>query len=85
MSEPVVFTTISLVLGTILGVFAMRYFASVTETRARLAEDNAYRLIAERAVATQAETATALDSMSATLLDVRTRLASVEKMLKDVG
>lgn len=85
METPVYFASIGMVLGTILGVFAMRYFAMVAQARARIAEDNAYRLTAERAVSTQAETATALDSMSATLLDVRTRLAAVEKMLKDVG
>ncbi|CAN5652616.1 hypothetical protein BH10PSE5_BH10PSE5_21730 [soil metagenome] len=85
MESPVYFATIGLVFATILGVFAMRYFATVTQARARLTEDNAYRLIAERAVSTQAQTATALDAMSATLADVRTRLASVEKMLKDVG
>ena len=85
MSEHVFFISISLVLGTILGVFAMRYFAMVAQARAKIAEDNAYRLTAEKAVSTQAQTATALDSMSAALADVRTRLASVEKMLKDVG
>jgi hypothetical protein len=85
MSEHVFFIAISLVLGTILGVFAMRYFAIVAQARARVAEDNAYRLTAEKSVAAQAQTATALDSMSTTLADVRTRLAAVEKMLKDVG
>lgn len=85
METPVYFASLGLIFATILAVFAMRYFASVAQARARLTEDNAYRLIAERAVSTQAETATALDSMSATLLDVRTRLAAVEKMLKDVG
>lgn len=85
MSTPVFFVSISLVLGTVLAVFAMRYLATVTQARARLTEDNAYRLIAERALSTQAQTATALDAMSATLADVQARLASVEKMLKEVG
>ena len=85
METPVYFASLCLVFATILAVFAMRYFASVTQARARLAEDNAYRLIAERAVSTQAETATALDAMSVALADVRTRLASVETMLKEVG
>ncbi|WP_340644633.1 hypothetical protein [Phenylobacterium sp.] len=85
MSPPVFFATIGMVLGTILGVFAMRYFAIVAQARAKITEDNAYRVIAEKAVAAQAETATALDTMSVTLADLRTRLAAVEKMLKDVG
>lgn len=85
MSEHVFFIAMSLVLGTILGVFAMRYFALVAQARARVAEDNAYRLTAEKAVATQAQTATTLEAMSAALADVRARLASVETLLKEVG
>ncbi|CAN5902617.1 hypothetical protein BH11PSE1_BH11PSE1_18480 [soil metagenome] len=85
MSEHVFFISISLVLGTILAVFGMRYFAIVTQARERVAQDNAYRLTAEKSVAAQAQTATALDAMSTTLADLRIRLAAVEKMLKDVG
>jgi Tfp pilus assembly protein PilO len=84
MSEHVFLLAICLPLGTILLVFGMRYLAEVQQAKARLANDEAYRQIAEKAVAAQSENATALSSIQAALADVRTRLAAVEKILKDV-
>ena len=77
--------TICLPLGTILLVFGMRSFSAIQQAKARLAHDDAYRQVAEKAVATQSETATSLSSIQATLADVRARLTAVEKILKDVG
>jgi len=76
--------TLCLPLATVLLVFAMRYFTRMQEARARLANDGAYRQIAEQAASAQSQTATTLTSIQATLADVLTRLASVEKVLKDV-
>lgn len=84
MSEKVYFLTIGLLLVTILLVFGMRYFSAFQQAKARLANDEAYRKIAEKAVATQAETATALSSIQAALADARTRLTAIEKILKEV-
>lgn len=63
---------------TILLVFGMRYYASIQRAKARLAHDDAYRQIAEKAVADQGAAAAALTS-------IETRLAAIEKILKDVG
>lgn len=71
MSAPVFFTTLSMILGTVLIVFGMRYRASVLQSRARSAEAEA--------------TAAALIQIQADLADARTRLAAIEKLLKDVG
>lgn len=71
MSAPVFFTTLSMILGTVLIVFGMRYRASVLQSRARAAEAEA--------------TAAALTQIQADLADARTRLAAIEKLLKDVG
>ena len=38
METPVYFASLGLIFATILGVFAMRYFAAVTQARARLTE-----------------------------------------------
>jgi len=84
MSEHLFLLTICLVLGTILLVFGMRYFSAAQQAKARLANDDAYRKIAEKAVAVQSENATALSSIQASLADVRTRLTAVEKILKEV-
>ncbi|MGZ9099103.1 MAG: hypothetical protein ACXW3O_05310 [Brevundimonas sp.] len=85
MSEAVYFTTLCLMLGTVLLVFGMRYFSAVTQARARAASEDSYRQLAESTAAAQPGTAAALSSIQATLADVDTRLAAIEKILKDVG
>jgi Tfp pilus assembly protein PilO len=85
MSEHLYLLSIGLPLVTILLVFGMRYFAAIQQAKARLANDDAYRQIAEKAAAAQSETAAALSSIQAALEDVRSRLTAVEKILKDVG
>lgn len=78
MSAALYLTTLCLPLGTILLVFGMRYFALIQQAKARLASDEAYRQIAEKAVADHGAAAAALTS-------IETRLAAIEKILKDVG
>ena len=84
MTATLYLLTICLPLATILIVFAMRYVSAVQQAKARLANDDAYRRIAEQAGAAQSETAATLASIQATLVDVGTRLAGVEKILKAV-
>jgi Na+-transporting methylmalonyl-CoA/oxaloacetate decarboxylase gamma subunit len=84
MSERVFLLTIGLPLATVLLVFGMRYFSAFQQAKVRLANDEAYRKIAEQAVAAQTETATALAAIQAALADVRTRQAAIEKILKEV-
>jgi hypothetical protein len=76
--------TLVLPLATILIVFGMRYYAAVQQARARLANDDAYRQLAESASAAQSQIATTLAAMEANLSDVRTRMAAVETILKAV-
>ena len=77
--------TLCLPLGTLLLIFAMRYFSAVQQAKARLADDRAYREVAEKAVAAQTDNATALASIQAALTDVSARVAAIEKVLKEVG
>jgi hypothetical protein len=84
MSAAIYLTTLAVLFGTVLLIFGMRYFSALQQAKARLANDDAYRRIAEKAAASQSETAAALSSIDASLADVRTRLAAVEKILKDV-
>ena len=84
MSAPIYFATLSLFLGAIVLVFAMRYLSAWQQAKARLANEGAYRQIAETAAAAQTETASALAAIQAAMADVRTRLTAVEKILKDV-
>ena len=84
MSEHLYFLSITLPLVAIVFIFGMRYRAQVLQAQARLANDEAYRQLAEKAVATQAATATALASIDATLAELKARLSGVEKVLKEV-
>jgi hypothetical protein len=76
--------TLVLPLATTLIVFGMRYYAAIQQARARLANDDAYRQLAESASAAQSQIATSLATMEANLSDVRTRMAAVETILKAV-
>ena len=84
MEEHVYLITIGIAFGTLVLVFGMRAFASVQQARARIAAEASWRLIAESAAASQSETVAALAAIQASVLEMKTRLASVEKLLKDV-
>ena len=84
MTTTLYLLTLVLPLATVLIVFGMRYFAKVQQAKARLANDGAYRQIADRAVSTQSETATTLSALQSTLADVSVRMAAVETILKAV-
>ena len=59
-------------------------FSAVQQAKVRIESDEAYRQIAEKAVAAASENTTALSSIQTALADVRTRLAAIEKVLKEV-
>ena len=77
--------TLSFLFGTILIVFGMKYLSAAMQARAKARADGEYRAIAERAAAAQSESAANLAAMKSELSTIGTRLAAVEKMLKDVG
>ena len=76
--------TLVLPLATILIVFAIRYYAIVQQAKARLANDDAYRQLADSAAAAEARIAASLAAMETALADMRARLAAVETILKAV-
>ena len=84
MSEYLYLLSIGLVLGTILLIFGMKYFSVVRQERARIMSEDAYRALAEKAVAAQSENATSLSSIQIELSEIKTRLAAVEKILRAV-
>jgi hypothetical protein len=65
-------------------IFAMKYGSAVAQARVRLGQDEAYRGLAAKAAVTQGETAAALSSFGTVLAEIQSRLAVVEKILKDV-
>ncbi len=76
--------TLTLPLATVLIVFGMRYSASVQQARARLANDDAYRQLAEGSLAAQSQIVTTLAAVESHLSDVRTRMSAIETILKAV-
>lgn len=84
MSEHVFLITIGLPLVTLLLIFGMKYLAAIVQARARLASDEAYRQLAAQTAAAQAEATAALGAINAHLAEMKTRVAAVEKMMRDV-
>ena len=80
MSTGQFFIFLSPFIGTILLVFGMKYFSAIWQSRARIAQDLAYRDLAEKAVAAQSD----LSAIRSELTTVRTSLAAIEKTLKQV-
>jgi hypothetical protein len=65
-------------------IFAMKYGSAVAQARVRLGQDEAYRELAAKAAVTQAGMTAALSSFGTVLAEIQSRLAVVEKILKDV-
>jgi hypothetical protein len=65
-------------------VFFMKYMSAILQARVRLGQDEAYRAIADRAVAGQAETASALAALGRAVTDIQAQLGGITKILKDV-
>jgi uncharacterized membrane protein len=84
MSEPLYLLSISLVFGTILLIFGMKYFSAAHQARSRAMGEEAYRDLAAKAVSAQSETATSLIAVKGELSDIKIRMAAVEKILKAV-
>jgi hypothetical protein len=84
MSEKVYFITLALLLGTILAVFAFKYASAAIQARAKGANDENYRALAQRAVAAESEHAASVTAIMAELKQFGTRLGAIETILKQV-
>lgn len=77
MSENIFFAAFFFPSAAAVLIFGMKYIAAIKQAKVRLAQDEAYREIAAKAVAAQTATAAAL-------ADIQSRLAGLEKVLKEV-
>ena len=84
MSENAFFAAFFFPAAAAVLVFFMKYVSAVLQARVRLGQDEAYREIATKAATAQAETAAALFSFGKNLIEIQSRIAVVEKILKDV-
>ncbi len=62
----------------------MKYLSAVLQARVRLGQDEAYREIAAQGSVAQAQTAAAFSSFGSALGEIQSRLAVVERILKEV-
>ncbi len=76
--------TLVLPLATILVIFGKRHSAEIQQAKAGLAQDDAYRQLAESASAAQSQIGARLAAMETNLADMRTRMEAVETILKTV-
>lgn len=84
MSERLYLLTICIPLAVIVIVFGMKYFSAAIAARARLANDAAYRTLAEKMNAAQAENQASLARIRDDMSKLAASLAAVEKILKQV-
>jgi hypothetical protein len=73
-----------LVLVTILLVFGMKYFSAARIVHARANGEEAYRELAEKAVALQAANAASQAAIQADFSEMKIRLTAIEKLLREV-
>jgi len=73
-----------LVLVTIILVFAMKYFAALRQASQRIASDDGYRALADKATRAQETSTEMLGAVNSTLARIEMRLANIEKVLKEV-
>jgi Tfp pilus assembly protein PilO len=76
-----VFTVLSF---TAIVIFAVKYISQAITGRAQIASDDAYRKLASDAVTAQSGNAATLSAIQSELAEIKTRMASVETILKQV-
>ncbi len=74
----------ALVLLTIVFVFGMKYFSAARQTRALGDNQDAYRKLAELAATAQSASAASLSALQSDFAEMKSRLASIEKILSEV-
>lgn len=84
MSPTIYFISMGAVLGTIILVFGIRFLQASAVAGADAAHTDAYHKLASDAVTAQAGNAATLSAIQSELAEIKTRMASVEKILKAV-
>ncbi len=84
----VIFTLAILTLFTLAACFGVWQYMTTRratlESRAEIAREEAYRRLAEEATSVQNRTATELHQLTEGMADLRVRVATIERMLREV-
>lgn len=75
--------TILALLAVVL-VFGMKYFSAGRQAQARAGREDAYRALAESAASLQGAVAASLSALQADVAEAKTRLAVIERLLREV-
>lgn len=73
------------VLATIILITLIIQVTGAWRARGQVAQDSAYRELAETTAAAQADAREALERQGAELSEIKERLIAIEKLLRDVG
>lgn len=84
MSEYLYLLTLLLFFGTIALAFGMKYLAAIRQARSRVLIEDAYRDLAEKAVEAQSKSASSLIAIEAEIAQIKTRLATIDEVLRAV-
>ena len=85
MATPIIyFITLGAILGTIIVIFGIRFLQASALAGADAAHTDAYRKLASDAVTAQAGNAATLSAIQSELAEIKSRMASVETILKAV-
>ncbi len=74
-----------IVLAAIVLVFVMKYGSRIWEAKATATSLEQYRKVAEQAAAAQQRTVEVEEQIARELADLRDRVTSMEKLLREVG
>ena len=84
MSATIYLITLAVIFGTIIVVFGLRFLQASAVAGADAAHTDAYRTLASDAVTAQAGNAATLSAIQSELAEIKARMTSVEKILKEV-
>ena len=73
-----------LVLVTVLLLFGMKYFSTARQALFRAAGDDAFRELAQKSMLAQAASAASLAAVQSDVAEVKSKLATIEKLLCEV-
>jgi len=80
MAPSIYIATLLIAFGTPLLIFGFKYWAAAQQAKAHVSNEQAYRQLADRAAQAEARA----DTLQATVADLNTRVAAIEKILKEV-
>jgi hypothetical protein len=72
-------------LATVLTIFAMRFLAQSRQAKGRTEGEAAWRDLADKSASAQIACAASLAAVEADTAELKSRLAGIEKMLREVG